>query len=501
MFIVMRFLPLLLVFALCLAGCMKDDDYTTSPSDRLAFSKDSIAFDTIISGSPTKTYSFTVYNHASKALRIPQVSLRGGASSPFKVNVDGVALDGGTASDFEIAAKDSMVGYLMANVPEQDSDLPTAFTDELVFVTEAGVQQSVKLTASGQDVLTLTGKRIAANETFAARRPYRVMDSLVVEQGQTLTLARGVTLLFHSNASLIVHGTLRIEGTADSLVTLRGDRLDYMFTNQPYDRTPGTWGGVTFTAESFGNTVQYADIHGGKYGLRLDSSDVAVEKLRMENSRLHTCTSHALDIRMAKAFVGNSLIANAGGDCLHVRGGDVSVVHCTVARFYVFTGGSGAALDFANYDGSSRLPLTNLYMANSIVTGYQDDELMGGQNVKYKDADAFNYSFVNCLINTPQPATDSEEYSRFVQCRWDQKSAFDTSQGQEACIREKNFTPDFDLTRLLFNFDLAERSQAVGAANAQLTQQYYPTDLLGRSRGNAPDAGCLQRQASPGGNQ
>ncbi len=498
----MRLIPLFLVFALCLIGCMKDDDYTTSPSDRLAFSKDSIAFDTIISGSPTKTYSFTVYNTASKALRIPLVSLRSGAASPFKVNVDGVALDGGQASDFEIAANDSMVVYLMANVPEQDSDQPTAYADELVFTTEAGVQQSVKLTASGQDVLTLTGRRITANETFAARRPYRIMDSLVVERGQTLTLAKGTTLLFHANASLIVHGTLRVEGSLDSLVTLRGDRLDYMFTNQPYDRTPGTWGGVTFTSESMGNTVNFADIHGGKYGLRLDSSDVSAEKLRLENSRVHTCTSHAVDIRMAKAFLGNCLIANAGGDCLHVRGGDVSAVHCTVARFYVFTGGSGASLDFANYDGSSRLPLTNLYMANCIVTGYQDDELMGACNEQYKDIDAFNYSFVNCLINTPQPDEDSEEFNRFVQCRWDQKSAY-ASQEAEAIIREKNFTPDFDLDRLLFGFELAEKSQAVGAANAQLTQQYYPVDILGRTRGSAPDAGCFEHQvaAASGNNQ
>ncbi len=482
---------------------MKDDEYTTSSSDRLSFSKDTIAFDTIISGSPTKTYSFTVYNTASKAVRIPLVNLRNGANSPFKVNVDGVALDGGSATDFEIAAHDSMVVYLMANVPEQDSDLPTAFSDDLVFTTEAGVAQSVKLTASGQDVLTLTGRRISADETFAARRPYRVMDSLVVERGQTLTLAQGVTLLFHSGASLVVHGTLRIQGSADSLVTLRGDRLDYMFTNQPYDRTPGTWGGVTFTAESMGNAINFADIHGGKYGLRLDSSDVSIEKLHLENSRIHTCTQHALDIRMAKAFIGNCLIANAGGDCLHVRGGDVSAVHCTLARFYVFTGGSGSALDFANYDGSARLPLTKLYLANSIVTGYQDDELMGARNEQYKDADAFNYSFVNCLVNTPKPSDDSEEISNFVQCRWDQKAAADAAQDAETVIREKNFTPEFDLSRLLFSFELSEKSQAVGAANEQITQQYYPADLLGRPRGAVPDAGCLQHQtaASQDGNQ
>lgn len=471
-----------------LIGCMQDEDYTTSPNDLLMFSTDTVRFDTIISGSPTNTYTFTVYNRASKAIRIPQVSLEQGGASPFKVNVDGTPLQDGTASDFEISAKDSMIVYLMVNLPEQDSDEPVAAADKLVFTTEAGVQQKIVLTAAGQSVIPLSGQRITENTVFAARRPYRVMDSLVVEEGATLTLSAGTRLYFHPDAELIVYGTLHIAGTLDAPVQLRGDRMGNMFAGQPYDRIPGQWGGVTLKGTSYDNYFAYADIHSGKYGVRVDSSDVSRAKLTVENSVIHNTMRHALDIRMANVYVGNSQITNSGGDCVHIRGGDVTLVHCTVGRFYVFTGGSGVALDFANYDGDVRLPLHRLVVANSIVTGYQDDEIMGSQNERFED-DAYAYGFLNCLLRTPRP---EEENPSLINCYWDYADEVTTEEGEDAAVSDKNFTPDFDLDALTFSFALSPRSQAVGRADAATTAATYPNDRLGRPRGSAPDIGCYQ---------
>lgn len=474
--------PLLLVCA-----CLNDDDYTTSPTDVLTFSTDTVAFDTIISGTPTNTYTFTVYNHAKKALRIPQVRLESGENSPFKVNVDGTALSGGVASDFEIAAQDSMIVYLMANVPEQDSDEPVPVEDNLVFTTEAGVEQKVALTAAGQAVVPLTGKRISEDKTFDIARPYRVMDSLVVEQGAVLTLAAGTRLYFHPQASLIVHGTLLINGTADKPVVLRGDRMGYMFDGQPYDRIPGQWGGIELRGTSYGNWFNYADIHSGTFGIRADSSDVNVNKLLLENSVVHNTTNNALDIRMANVYVGNTQITNAGGDCVRVRGGYTTFVHCTVGRFYVFTGGEGVALDFANYDGDVRLPISQLLFANCIVTGYQTDEIMGNQNEEHTD-DAYNYVFTHCLINTVK---DKEENPRLINCIYDTDDGTVDAEG-EAVVREKNFTPAFDTKSLTFSFALSPYSKAIGSGDGEITSLTYPTDPAGRSRGTAPDMGCYQ---------
>lgn len=136
----------------CLPGaCMDDEDYSLSPDDRLTFSTDSVKFDTVISGQPTNTYTFMVYNRNRKAIRIPRVYLAGGDRSVFRVNVDGTYLQGGSASDFEIAADDSLRVFLEMTAAEQDSDLPVEATDRLVFRCESGLEQSVVLAAYGQE--------------------------------------------------------------------------------------------------------------------------------------------------------------------------------------------------------------------------------------------------------------------------------------------------------------------------------------------------------------
>lgn len=459
------------------AACLSEDEFSLSTSDRLAFSRDTVQLDTIISGRPTKTETLTIYNKASRALRIRSVSLTKGAASPFAANVDGQSLDGGMAEDFEIAAKDSLIVFLMCNAPETDSDEPVEVADELVFVLESGVRQAVPLRASSQDVVRLDHVVLRSDTTLDAPRPYLVTDSLVVASGVRLTVAPGVRLYFQAGAALIVRGTLDICGTTERPVVLRGDRLENMFSGQPYDRIPGQWGGVIIAAESFDNRIDNCDLHSSIFGVRVDSASMEREKLRIENSILHNTSRDALSVRHAKVFVGNTQITNAGGNCITLRGGDTAFIHCTVARFYYFTGGSGVALDFANFDGrAEQLPLKTRF-ANCIVTGFQKNEVMGSR--ASDESVPFDYVFENCLLNTPE--TDDEH---IVRCLWDE--------GDTA--REKNFTPDFDLSRLIFSFDLRADSPAAGAADAAITNQYYPFDRLGRSRfaEGAPDMGCYQ---------
>lgn len=486
----MKYLLSLLTLLIALVvptACMDDEDYTVSPNDELRFSTDTVAFDTIISGAPTNTYTFTVYNDAKKAIRIPRVELEAGAASPFYVNVDGTPLTNGAASDFEISAKDSLIVYLMANTQAGDSDLPVEVSDRLRFTLESGRTQEIMLTASGQDVITLRGERITESTILASRRPYRIMDSLVVEAGQTLTLMPGVRLYFHPKAELIVRGTLKSLGTMGEPVEMRGDRLGNMFAGQPYDRIPGQWGGITFKEESYDNYLTYTDIHSGTYGIRVDSCDVGRTTLTLENSIIHNVSGDGMNLRMAGVYVGNSQITNAGGNCVTIRGGDMTFVHTTIARFFVFTGGNGTALNFANYDGETRLPITRLQFANSIITGYQSDEIMGSQNMKH-EKDDFNYAFFNCLINTPKT---EEENQRLINCLWDLDEGT-AAEGDTVVTREANFLPLPDLKALTFSFQLSPHSKAVGGGDPTISAQTYPADPLGRSREGHSDIGCYQ---------
>ena len=475
---------LTILFSAVLFSCVEDDDFTRSPQARIQFSSDTLDFGTVLCNVPSGMQQLSVYNRNSKAIRLPRISLRKGASSSFKVNVDGAILTGADVVDAEIGARDSMLVYAFSNPPAYDSDNLEPQSDTLIFITEGGQKQQVILRANAQAVVTLMGHHVSQNEVLDATRPYHVMDSLVVDSGATLTVPAGAQLLFHAGARLIVRGTLQVLGEKDRPVVMRGDRFDNMFTNQPYDRIPGQWGGIVFASESYGNYVNFADIHSADFGIQVDSCDDTRETLFLENTVLHNFKGHGLSVRMANVYVGNSPITNAGGDCVRVRGGNVTMVHCTIARFYYFTGGSGVALDFSNYDGGVRLPLHSAQFANCIITGAQSDEIMGSSNPK-QEKDAYEYAFFNCLINTTHP---EKEDKRLVNCLWDEAEA-------DSVKRDGNFIPDFDLKTLEFNFDLSAKSRAVGHADRMITEQTYPCDPQGRNRlaeGTLPDIGAYQ---------
>lgn len=288
-------------------------------------------------------------------------------------------------------------------------------------------------------------------------------------------------LLFAPGAGLRVEGTLVAQGTLAEPITLRGDRLDYMFPLQPYDRIPGQWDGVTFTSTSYGNTLNFCNIHSGNYGLRCDSSDTAVEKLRLENSVVHNMKGDCLTLIASRAFVGNSQLTNALGNCVTLRGGDAHFVHCTIGNFYPFEGNRGKALYLYNSLNGRRLPLTQALFENSIVSGWSDDELFAA----FLDdtSTAHNYLFRSCLLTTPEP-TSSDDLANFPACVFENTT--DTLWGS------KNFR-DFDYDTLVFDFRLDSLSPARHAGDAAISRQYYPYDRRGLARSSAaPSVGCYQ---------
>ena len=351
-----------------------------------------------------------------------------------------------------------------------------------MFRLESGVEQQVLLTASTQSVINLRAHRVESDITWSDRRPYRILDSLVVAEGSTLTLSAGTRLYFHPEAQLIVHGTLRAEGQNGAPVELRGDRLGYMFSNQPYDRIPGQWGGVVFSDKSHDNVLEYCEIHSGDFGIRCDSSSIDVQKLTLSNSLIHNVGGHGLYARQCALTVGNTQITNAAGDCVRLIGGRSEFTHCTIGQFYALAGDRGVALHFSNYGEGSRAPLERASFVNCIISGYNNDDLVGESSPRYKN-DAFNYDFSHCLLNTPKPT----KKEHFRNCLFEQDSP-------EKRRQAGNFNPSFDLQKLLFTFTLDAKSAAVGAADFAVTQRTFPFDRNGKSQteGGKSDIGCYR---------
>ncbi len=463
----------------CLASCDDTTSFTTDRNALLSFSTDTVRFDTVISTVGSGTRQLMVYNRNADGLRIASVRLGRGASTPFRVNVDGSYLDPGSgarAYDFEVRTGDSIRVFAEVTMPDNGQDAPVALADTLIFALESGTEQHVILTAVGQDAYMWRGKVIETDTLLEAGRPVVVYDSLSVKEGATLSMAAGVQLYFHEGAGLWVHGRVVAQGTAARPVVFRGDRTDRMFDYLPYDNTPSRWEGIRLKATSTDNRLDYVDIHSASYGIACDSSSTDVVKLTLENSVIHNVGGEGLGLYHCRASVGNTQISNTLGHCVAVVGGWAEFVHCTLAQFYPWDASRGDALYLANKWLALDYPLQHAHFLNCLVTGYADDVVTG--NIEDGNGDV-DYFFGNCVLRTVRAEGDS---ARFAGVVYEKKDGEGTGQEQFLLFDTENFLYDF-------------RLKDVSAARDKGAPEWagrYPADRLGTDRLAAPDAGCYE---------
>ena len=466
-------------------GCVDEKGFSTNLQHRLAFSSDTIAFDTLFTDVSSATRTFLVYNRNEYALRITHAALAGGEDSPFRVNVDG--LSGTTFGDLAIREGDSMYVFVEVTIDPRGQDEPFEVADSLFFMLESGVTQQVIFTACGQDATVLRGMVIDADTRLTAQRPYLVYDSLRVEEGSTLFLEPGTRLFFADKVEMQVYGRVEAMGTVDSPIVFRGARTDRMFSYLPYDRLSAQWGGITLHESSWGNQFEHCDIHSGTYGLRAKGASMEERKLTMHNSQIHNVDKDALQLTLCSAIFTNSLFTNAGGHCVNILGGQMDFLHCTVANFFPWKSVRGVAVNISNYveEENALYPLLGVNFVNSIITGSKDDELMGVVVAKTDTADWSEYAqygFSHSLINSWKEALnpDTAHFSNIV---WEHKDS--TTYGGS------NFRT-IDYSNFIYDFHLDSLSVARGiASDDYLDVLPCDKDESVRDR-KAIDAGCYQ---------
>jgi len=431
---------LLFFFAImtALIGCEDDDSFTTSTSARLSFSVDSLKMDTVFSTVGSKTYDFWVYNRNSNGIRLQSVRLAHGNQTGFRVNVDGAYLDnslGSVATDLEIRKEDSIRVFVELTAPENGKQYPQIVEDKLVFKLESGLEQQMVLQGHTWDAVEMRNVVIHQDSLIESKKPIIVYGGLKVDSAATLTI-RNTTLYFHEGLGLEVYGRL----LTDSVV-MRGDRLDHMFDYLPYDRVSGQWGkdgGVVFRSSSTRNVLRNTEIrNAGKYGICCDSTAYTenVRRLDMDHCIVHNCKGAGVVSYNANIRLRYCQLSNTQGDCLAVYGGKADVNRCTFAQFYPFVGGRGAALRFSNI-----MPLYGMNCDSSIVTGYDEDVVMG---VVADTLKAYNYQFSNTLLRTPYE--EGLDTLLFRNVKWE--SPKDSIQGKKhfKLIDEDNLKYDFHL--------------------------------------------------------
>lgn len=476
---------LALVVALGVSGCVDRMEFSTDPRHRLAFSADTIAFDTLFTDVSSATQVFLIRNQNRENLSIAHAKVAGGEDSPYRVNIDGLA--GTTFADLVIRGGDSMYVFVEVTIDPREQDEPFEVRDSLQFTLESGVTQQVIFTASGQDATVLRGEVVDIDTWLTAERSYLIYDSLRVEEGNTLYLAPGTRLFFADRVEMKVYGRVEAVGTADSLVVFRGARTDRMFDYLPYDRLSAQWGGITLHESSLDNVFEYCDIHSGTYGLRAKSTGMEENKVVMRNSQIHNVDEDALQLTLCKASFSNSLFTNAGGHCVNILGGQMDFLHCTIANFFPWKSTRGEAVSIANYveEENKVYPLLGVNFANSIVTGSKDKELASMVVAKTDTADwteAAQYLFAHSVINSWQDARDPDTL-HFAHIVWEHKDSTAYGRGNFRTIDHDNFIYDFHLDSL---------SVARGAGGDEYLD-LLPHDKDGGLRqGGSVDAGCFQ---------
>lgn len=465
------------------ASCDDDDSFSASPGNLLTFSTDTIRLDTVFSTVPTPTKTFWVYNNSGDGIRCTGVRLEQGNQTGFRVNVDGEYLgqsSGYQVSNVEIRNKDSIRVFVELTSPKNYKDKPTLVSDNIIFLLESGVEQKVNLNAYSWDVDIYDNIEVKRDSTIQSTKPIVIRGGLTVNENATLTIAAGTALYFANKAGIDVYGRLVTRGTAESNVILRGDRTDNMFDYLPYDRVPGQWQGIHFHEKSYDNEINFTDIHSTYDGIVCDSADIEKMKLKLYNSVIHNCQGYGLMVTNCMVDVFNTQITNTLRDCAAFFGGDVSLIHCTLAQFYPFDASRGAALRFTNQREEKVYPLKRFDARNSIITGYADDVIFGG----FSEDAAAEYHFNNCMLRTPE---DEEVNEHMTEIIWEDPE--DT-----ICGGEKNFRL-IDTDNLKYSFRLAKVSKAIDAG-AVIESGLSDYDRLGLRRDEKPDLGAYEYDPS-----
>lgn len=420
------------------SACEDDDSFSSAGGLTLTFGTDTLKMDTVFSRSASSTYGFWVYNHNSKGLRLSSVRLSRGNQTGFRVNVDGSYLDnsnGSQVNNLEIRRNDSILVFVEITPSDARQQEPRLVEDDLLFSLESGTVQKVNLQAWAWDAERWDHLTIRRDTTITSARPVIVFGPLTVDSAVTLTL-KNTTLYFHGQAGIDVHGTL----VADSCL-LRGDRLDRMFSNLPYDRVSGQWRGIHFYKTSTKNVLTDIEIrNSGEYAILCDSATFDPSELRLDLQRcvIHNGEGKGLACRNANVRLQACQISNMGGDCVAIEGGQAQIHRCTLAQFYPFDGNRGAALLFTN-----TLPLQQLLCDSSIITGYASNVVMG---IQTDTTHVFEYWFAHSLLRTPKVETaDSVRFSDII---WETPN--DSIQGTRhfRLIDEENLIYDFHLDSL-----------------------------------------------------
>jgi hypothetical protein len=317
----------LFLFLLLFYSCRKES-FTSDPNALLRVEADTLHFDTVFSATGSITQRVKFFNENSKGIHVSSILLKGGQSSPFKINVNGAP--GPLINGMDIAADDSAYVFVSVTVNPTATNLPFLIQDSIE-INYNGNKKMMQLQAYGQNAHFYKDKTLTASAVWNNDLPYVILGGLEIEAGVKLLINKGCKIYFHSNAALVVKGTLEVLGAKgeNEKVLFTGDRLD-----DPYKDFPASWPGIYFLNTSKDNVINYATISNAYQAVVVQAPSVNNNpKLQLSQ----TVVTNAFDAGILGVNTSikaqNLLVSNCGKNLVLVNGGEYSFTHCTIASF------------------------------------------------------------------------------------------------------------------------------------------------------------------------
>ncbi len=488
---------LILIFS---GSCRKDFQYPPSEGN-LAFSRDTVFLDTIFTNLSSSTRLLKVYNRNGEDLEIPSIQLAKGATSQYRLNVDGVA--GKSFINVPILAQDSLFIFVETTI---DSDTSTEtnfiYTDAVQFDTGKNLQEvqlvtlvkdaiflyprtnvdGAKETITIGDNIQVEGYSLTNNQlNFSNDKPYVIYGYASVPPDSELVIAAGARIHFHNNSGIVVQpgASIKINGALstdlerlENEVVFEGDRLEPEFSD-----APGQWSGIYLMPGSIDNAINYLTIKNATIGLYV-AGDGALQSpsLSLRNSQIYNSLSINLWARRAFINSENLVLGNAGNTSLYCNlGGSYTFTHATLANYWNNGFRSGKALEIDNFTTDRKADLTEANFVNCIIDGNSFIEV----DLRNNQENNFNYLFKNCLLKfkddnnsfADNPLYDFEDESKYLNIFLNQNTDF--------------------LNAVDNDFRIGNFSVAKGNAN-QEAAFLVPKDIIGIDRTQSADIGAYQ---------
>jgi len=369
-------IPILLLIAVLVSGCKKDE-FNTSPDFRLAFSTDTVSFDTIFQSVGSATQLLKVYNRSDEFVTIDRISVIDSCDSydPFRLNADGIS--GSTVRDIEIGPNDS--AFVFVEVTIDPTQLCSALELGVIEFSVNGNQQYVTLFAYGLDAIfytptvfptnglpayTLIDPDPCATITWTAEKPIVIYGYAVVDSCQRLIVEPGTQVYFHQGGGLWIfeNGSIQAGSTTGEAVVFQGDRLEPFF-----DEEPGQWDRIWILGGTENNSFENTIIKNNFIGIQVEpspfdfdiSNSLVSNRLDLKNVAIRNNSVAGIFSRNYRIRAENLLVSAGGQHCVALTGaGEYRFAHCTFAN---------------NWSASTRQTpavfLSNLYQVDSQTLG------------------------------------------------------------------------------------------------------------------------------------